>query len=72
MKRSILEQSSIGAIYTRRAASAGPDGSTSPDGHTAGIDLQFNTRSFMGDNRLELEAFVVWNSNPDPVGGTAP
>ena len=66
VKRSILEQSSIGAIYTRRAASAGPDGSTSPDGHTAGIDLQFNTRSFMGDNRLELEAFVVWNSNPDP------
>ena len=66
VKRSILEQSSIGAIYTRRAASPAPDGSTSRDGHTAGIDLQFNTRSFIGDNRLEVEAFVVWNSNPDP------
>lgn len=66
VKRSILEQSSIGAIYTRRAASSGPDGSTVRDGHTAGIDLQFNTRAFMGDKRLEFEGFVVWNSNPDP------
>ena len=66
VKRSIFEQSSIGAIYTRRAASAGSDGEPVSDGHTAGIDLQFNTRHFMGGNRMELEAFVVWNSNPDP------
>ena len=66
VKRSIFEQSSIGAIYTRRAASPGPDGEPASDGHTAGIDLQFNTRHFMGGNRMELEAFFVWNSNPDP------
>ena len=66
VKRSIFEQSSIGAIYTRRAASPGPDSEPVSDGHTAGIDLQFNTRHFMGSNRLEVEAFFVWNSNPDP------
>ena len=66
VKRSIFEQSSFGAIYTRRAASPSPDGSTTRDGHTAGVDLQFNTRSFLGSNRFEVEAFFVWNSNPDP------
>ena len=66
VKRSIFEQSSIGAIYTRRAAYPGPDSEPVSDGHTAGIDLQFNTRHFMGGNRLEVEAFFVWNSNPDP------
>ena len=66
VKRSIFEQSSIGAIYTRRAAYPGPDSEPVSDGHTAGIDLQFNTRHFMGSNRLEVEAFFVWNSNPDP------
>ena len=66
VKRSIFEQSSIGAIYTRRAASPGADGQSASDGHTAGIDLQFNTRHFLGGNRLEVEAFLVWNSNPDP------
>ncbi len=67
VKRSIFEQSSIGAIYTRRAAASGPDGLAAPDGHTAGIDAQLSTRHFFGDKRLEMEAFIVWNSNPDPA-----
>ena len=66
-KRSIFEQSSIGAIYTRRAAAPGTDGLVVPDGHTVGFDAQLNTRHFFGDKRLEMEAFVVWNSNPDPT-----
>ena len=67
VKRSLFEQSSVGAIYTRRAASAESDGVAVSDGHTVGIDAQFNTRHFLGDKRLEMEAFVVWNSNPDPA-----
>ncbi len=67
VKRSIFEQSSIGAIYTRRAAAPWPDGVAAPDGHTAGIDAQLSTRHFFGDKRLEMEAFIVWNSNPDPA-----
>lgn len=65
-KRSIWEQSSLGVIYTRRASAPGAGEASSATGHTAGADLQLNTRRFFGDNRLELEAFLVWNSNPDP------
>ena len=67
VKRSIFEQSSVGAIYTRRAAAPGPDGFAVADGHTMGMDAQLNTRHFFGDKRLEMEAFFVWNSNPDPT-----
>lgn len=65
-KRSIWEQSSIGVVYTRRAASPLAGAASVATGHTAGVDLQLNTRRFFGDNRFEMEAFLVWNSNPDP------
>ena len=64
-KRSIWEQSSVGVVYTRRAASPGATETSVEAGHTAGVDVQFNTRRFFGDNRFEMEAFLVWNSNPD-------
>ncbi len=68
VKRRILEQSTIGAIYTRRATDAAQDGTTLVDDrHTAGVDLQLNSRSFMGNNNVEMETFFVWNSNPDPT-----
>ena len=66
-KRRILEQSAVGVIYTRRAASRDSTGYSPETGHTAGLDFEFATRHFMGDNRFEMEAFVVWNSNPDPA-----
>ena len=62
VKRSFLEQSAIGVIYTRR------DGLLDSGAqHTAGVDLDFSTRYFLGDKNLEVEAFVAWNSNPDPI-----
>jgi len=67
VKRRIFEQSAFGAVYTRRATWANP---TDPSGfdpidqHTAGVDVDFRTRSFLGDKNLEIEAFAVWNSNP--------
>ncbi len=67
VRRSILEQSTIGAIYTRRSAAADASGHAPAVGHTLGFDLQLNTRRFLGDNRAEMEAFLVWNSNPDPT-----
>ncbi|MCH7530234.1 MAG: carbohydrate binding family 9 domain-containing protein [Gemmatimonadetes bacterium] len=67
VKRRIFEQSAIGAIYTRRSTSEDASGFTPEIGHTAGIDLQMASRSFMGNNNAELEAFAVWNSNPDPT-----
>ncbi len=67
VKRRIFEQSTIGAIYTRRSTSPDPSGFTPEVGHTAGVDMAFNTRRFLGENNFEMEAFLVWNSNPDPT-----
>ncbi len=64
VKRGLFEQSSLGAIYTRRTTSPDAEGLAPEDRHTVGADLDFNTRHFLGDKNLEVEAFVAWNSNP--------
>lgn len=67
VKGTIFEQSSIGAIYTRRATGADPTEAAAiaaKDRHTAGVDLNLFTSTFMGDNNLQFEAFFVWNSDP--------
>ena len=64
VKRKLWEQSAIGAIYTRRGTSVDPTGFAPIDQHTAGVDVDFRTRHFLGNKNLELEAFVAWNSNP--------
>ena len=66
VKRQIFEQSTIGAIYTRRAGGADTLGTGPADDHTAGIDLDFLTSRFLGDKNLQVEGFFVWNSNPEP------
>ncbi len=63
VKRKLFEQSTIGAIYTRRSTAALPTEAAPLDRHTAGVDLDFKTRNFLGNKNLEVEAFVVWNSN---------
>ena len=68
VKRRFLEQSTIGAIYTRRAGMLDSGGLDMGAQHTGGVDLNFATRHFLGDKNLEIEAFVAWNSNPDPIG----
>lgn len=65
-KRALWEESSVGVIYTRRGTAADPAGFAPDARHTAGADFQFATGRFLGDNRFEMEAFLVWNSNPDP------
>ncbi|MDT8340363.1 MAG: DUF5916 domain-containing protein [Longimicrobiales bacterium] len=69
VKRRLFAQSSLGAMYTRRAG--GGDGTVPApeDRHTAGVDLDFKTAAFLGGSNLELEAFVVWNSDPEPGEG---
>ena len=62
VKRRILEESTIGAVYTRRATEPGEDGVSPPDRHTVGTDLLFFTSSFMGDRNLRAQAFGVWHS----------
>lgn len=67
VKRTLFDQSSIGAIYTRRATSRDPDLSIEAprDRHTAGVDADFFTSRLFGDQNFQVEAFFVWNSNPD-------
>lgn len=66
VKRNLFEQSSLGFIYTRRSTAPDVDGTEIDDRHTAGVDLAFSTRNFLGDKNLQAEAFVAWNSNPEP------
>ncbi|MBT8397972.1 MAG: carbohydrate binding family 9 domain-containing protein [Gemmatimonadetes bacterium] len=66
VKRTIFSQSSIGAIYTRRAAGRDREGFRPEDRHTAGMDLNYQTAELFGDKNLQFEAFFVWNSNPEP------
>ena len=77
MKRAVFEQSTIGAIYTRRATrraprrapdadSGDPTALAPEDRHTAGMDLHFFTSRLFGDRNFQIRSFVTWNSNPDP------
>ncbi len=68
IKRSIFEQSAIGAIYTRRSTGADPTDPTARaprDQHTVGADLSFTTSRLFGDKNFAVQAFAAWNSNPD-------
>ena len=69
VKRRFLEESTIGVLYTRRATSRSSLDVRLTDRHTAGVDLSLATSHFMGDKNLSLDAFLVWNSNPDPDVG---
>ncbi len=69
VKRGIFEQSTIGAIYTRRATGADPEDPTAVapvDRHTVGGDLYLTTSRLFDDKNLTFQAFAAWNSNPDP------
>jgi hypothetical protein len=78
VKRGVLRQSTIGAVYTRRhTANDGAllptddissPAAAMPEGHTLGVDADFSTARFRGNRNLQLEAFLVWHS--DPFGNT--
>ena len=66
VRHPVFEQSTIGAIYTRRATSEDAMGFAPETGHTFGVDMQLATRHFLGDKNAEVELFAVANSNVDP------
>lgn len=71
IKKNIFKESSIGMIYTRRST---VDGENLPvpvvDRHTLGADLELNTSSFMGNNVLQFQAFMVGHNFPLANGDT--
>lgn len=71
VKRNFFEQSSIGAIYTRRATAATETGPAPPDRHTFGVDLDMFSSRFMGDKNIQFEAFWVQISDPLGDAGTS-
>ncbi len=66
VRHPVFEQSTIGAIYTRRATSEDAMGFAPETAHTFGVDMQLATRHFLGDKNAEVELFAVANSNVDP------
>ena len=69
VRRNIFTQSTVGAIYTRRATDARPSSDAPPpqDRHTAGVDAAFATTTLFGGTNAQLSLFAVWNSDPDPA-----
>ena len=68
VKRNFLAQSSIGVLYTRRAAGAGEHGPAAADRHTVGADLDLFTSEFLGDKNLQFQAFYVVHTDPERGG----
>jgi len=68
IKRSLFQQSSLGVIYTRRAAAGGNDTSTPTDRHTVGMDMDLKTSHLLGDKNFQFEAFFVYHTDPN-LGG---
>jgi hypothetical protein len=58
------EQSTIGAMYTRRATAADDAGVAPLDRHTFAADLDFFTSRFLGDKNFQFEAFFVGHTAP--------
>lgn len=55
LKRRLLSQSYVGALYTRRAErSAGAEAA-----HTAGVDFLFATSSFLGSQNFQVDGYYM-------------
>ena len=63
LKRRILAQSYVGAIYTRRD----PLSSGGSDRHTAGADISLATNRFAGSQNLEMSAWFLHATPARPV-----
>lgn len=69
LKRNFFAQSSIGAIYTRRATDEA-GGLDLPDRHTIGVDLDMSTATFLGNKNLQFEAFYAVHTESVRGDGT--
>ncbi|MEQ1573442.1 MAG: DUF5916 domain-containing protein [Vicinamibacterales bacterium] len=67
VKRRLLRQSYLGAVYTRRDARvAGADAR-----HTAGLDMRLATNRFRGSQNLSLASWVLHATRPDQSRGNS-
>jgi len=64
LKRRLLRQSYIGAMYTRRASRGVPV----PDRHTIGLDFRLETANFLRSQNLSAAGFFLHATNPRATG----
>ena len=64
VKRRLLSQSYVGAMYTRRDPREGGDAQ-----HTTGLDARFSTSSFLGSENLETNLWLLHATNDETSGG---
>jgi hypothetical protein len=67
VKRRLLRQSYVGALYTRRDPRVAGDEAR----HTSGLDATFATSSFLGSQNLETGAWLLHASQPGVSSGSA-
>ena len=67
VKRRLLTQSYVGALYTGRFARRGD----ATDLHTAGFDFRLATSTFRGSKNLDLNGFYLHTTNPFDTGENA-
>ena len=72
VKRSLFQQSHVGAVYTRRSTAfdptEGPESAALPDRHTVGADFDFYTSRLLGRFNAQVEGFVVYHTDPAGEG----
>lgn len=64
VRQNILEESSIGLIYTRRATM---DSDVFNNRQTLGTDIELQTSRFLGDKNLQFQGFFVWHNQHIPT-----
>ncbi|MBI3049083.1 MAG: carbohydrate binding family 9 domain-containing protein [Acidobacteria bacterium] len=67
VKRRILAQSYVGAMYTRRD----PRTLGGEARHTAGLDMSLGTSNFRGKDNLEVGAWFLHTTRPDAADGNS-
>jgi len=67
VKRRVMEQSYIGALYTRRDPRLGGGDAR----HTSGLDLSLATSRFRGSQNLEVNAWFLHATRPDTSTGNS-
>ena len=73
VKRSLFQQSHVGAIYTRRSTAfdpvEGPGSEALPDRHTVGGDFNLYTSQALGRFNAQVEGFIVYHTDATGEGG---
>jgi hypothetical protein len=71
VKRRVLQQSYIGALYTRRDPRVTDAVANQGTAHTAGLDARISTSTFLGDQNLEGSGWFLHNTRPGVSSGNS-